>query len=50
MADLIIAAIVLLGGTSAAELARHSFRRRLATPIPARRAAPAADNTLQLHH
>jgi hypothetical protein len=51
MADLILAAVLLLGSTSAAEGLRRSFRRRLATPmVPVRRAAPAADTGLQLRH
>jgi hypothetical protein len=48
MADLILAAILLLGSTSAAEGLRRSFRRRLATPVTVRRAAAVADTGLQL--
>jgi hypothetical protein len=48
MADLILAAVLLLGGTSAAEGLRRSFRRRLATPIAARRPATVAGTTLKL--
>jgi hypothetical protein len=46
MVDLIIAAVLLLGGTSAAEWLRRSFRRRLETPIPARTPTPPVGKSL----
>jgi hypothetical protein len=48
MADLIIVLVMMLGGVSAAELVRASCRRRLLTPVTARRPAGAANAPVRL--